>query len=76
MKSSMLRLGKDEIAFLRWLRTNGGQGTLSLQIKPSFVERMIAAEYVSTEADACQADIVRFHLTGNGREVLALHEKK
>jgi len=72
----MLRLAKDEIAFLRWLHTNGGQGTFSALVKPSFVERMIAAKYVATEADACRPDTVRYQLTENGREALGLHEKR
>jgi hypothetical protein len=72
----MLRLDKDEIAFLRWLHTNGGHRTFSALVKPSFVERMIAAKYVATETDACRLDAVRYQLTENGREALGLHEKK
>ena len=72
----MLRLAKDEIAFLRWLQTNGGHGSLSVQVKPSFVERMIAAEYVATEADACRPDTVCFLITESGREALGLYEKR
>ena len=42
----MLKLTKDEIAFLRWLWTNGGQASLSGKIKPGSTDRMTSAGYM------------------------------
>ena len=70
----MLKLTKDEIAFLRWLRTNGGTASLTGKIKPGFTDRGISARYVSTEGDAYRPDTVRYTLTEHGREALGLYE--
>ena len=49
--SCMLKLTKEEIAFLRWLRTNGGTASLS-NIPTGFTERVIGTRYVLAEPDA------------------------
>jgi len=47
----MLKLTKDEIAFLRWLWTNGGQARLSGKIKPGSTDRMTSAGYIVADVD-------------------------
>ena len=71
----MLKLTQDEIAFLRWLRTNGGKASLSGKIKANFADRVIAARYVVSEADASRADTVHYTLTEHGHEALGVHQK-
>ena len=71
----MLKLTKDEITFLRWLRTNGGQASLSGMIKPGSADRVISAGYIAAEADAHRPGTVRYTLTDDGREALGLYEK-
>ena len=56
----MLKLTQNEIAFLRWLRTNGGKASLSGKIKANFADRVIAARYVVSEADAYRANTVHY----------------
>ena len=71
----MLKLTQNEIAFLRWLRTNGGKASLSGKIKANFADRVIAARYVVSEADAYRADTVHYTLTEHGHEALGVHQK-
>jgi hypothetical protein len=71
----MLKLTKDEIAFLRWLRTNGGKACLSGKIKAHFANRVIFAGYVASGTDAYRPDTVHYTLTEHGREALGVHEK-
>ena len=71
----MLKLTKDEVAFLRWLRTNGGKASLSGKIKANFADRVIGARYVVSEADAHRPDTVDYILTEHGHEALGVHEK-
>jgi hypothetical protein len=71
----MLKLTKDEIAFLRWLRTNGGTACLSNKMTTGITERVIGTRYVLAEPDAHRSDTVRFVLTEHGREALGLYEK-
>ena len=70
-----MRLTQDELAFLRWLRTNGGKASLSGKIKANFAGRVIAARYVVSEADAYRADTVHYTLTEHGHEALGVHQK-
>ncbi|MFZ0839106.1 MAG: hypothetical protein WAM77_16720 [Xanthobacteraceae bacterium] len=71
----MLKLTKDEIAFLRWLWTNGGQASLSGKIKPGSTDRMMSAGYVVADADADSPGTMRYALTEHGREALGVYEK-
>jgi len=71
----MLKLTKDEIAFLRWLWTNGGQASLSGKIKPGSTDRSTSAEYIISEADADRPGTMRYTLTEQGREALGVYEK-
>jgi hypothetical protein len=72
--SCMLKLTKEEIAFLRWLRTNGGTASLS-NIPTGFTERVIGTRYVLAEPDAYRPGTARYVLTEHGREALGLYEK-
>ncbi len=67
----MLKLTKDEIAFLRWLWTNGGQASLSGKI-PDSTDRMTSAGYVVADADADRPGTMRYALTEHGRETLGV----
>jgi hypothetical protein len=71
----MLKLTNDEIVFLRWLRTNGGHGSLSGKIKPGSADRVVTAEYVVAVVDANSPDTVRYTLTVHGLEALGLYER-
>ena len=71
----MLKLTKDEIAFLRWLRTNGGRGSLSSKSKPGSTDRITSAGYIAAEADADRPGTMHYILTAHGREALGVYEK-
>jgi len=71
----MLKLTKDELAFLRWLRTNGGHANLSEKIKPGSADRITTAGYIVAEADVYRPGTVRYTLTENGREALGVYER-
>jgi hypothetical protein len=61
----VLRLDKREIAFLRWLRTNGGEAGLS-STEPDISARLRQAKFVTS------ADATRYTLTDEGRLALDL----
>jgi hypothetical protein len=63
----VLRLDKTEIAFLRWLRSNGGEGRLSSS-EPDIAARLRQANFVTT----APADATRYNLTDEGRLALDL----
>jgi hypothetical protein len=71
----MLKLTKDEIAFLRWLRRNGGQASFSGKIKPGSTDRIVTVGYIVAEPDAYRPGTVHNSLTGNGHGALGLYEK-
>jgi hypothetical protein len=71
----MIKLTKDEVAFLRWLLTNGGQASLSGPLKAGSTHRIIAAAYIMAEADPHRPGTLRYMLTAHGREALGLYEK-
>jgi hypothetical protein len=71
----MLKLTKDEIAFLRWLRTNGGTAWLSNKSTTDITKRVVGTRYVLAEPDAYRPDVVRYVLTEHGLEALGLYEK-
>jgi hypothetical protein len=70
----MLKLTKDEIAFLRWLRTNGGTASLSGPLKAGSMDRIVSAAYIIVEADAHRQGRVRYTLTEHGHEAFGLYE--
>ena len=63
----VLRLNEAEIAFLRWLRTNGGVARLSSS-EPDIAARLRQANFVTTAS----ADATRYTLTDEGRLALDL----
>jgi hypothetical protein len=63
----VLQLSKAEIAFLDWLRTNGGEARLSSSV-PDIAARLRRANYVTT----APADASRYTLTDEGRLALDL----
>jgi hypothetical protein len=65
----VLRLNNNEIVFLRWLRTNGGQGIISTQSELHSAQQLIMAGYVKK---AHPPDSIIYTLTDLGREALAL----
>jgi len=63
----VLRLNKTEIAFLRWLRSNGGEARLSSS-EPDIAARLRQAKCVTTAS----GDATRYTLTADGRLALDL----
>jgi hypothetical protein len=61
----VLRLSKTEIAFLSWLRSNGGEARLSSS-EPNISARLRQAKFVTS------ADATRYTLTDEGRLALDL----
>jgi hypothetical protein len=69
----MLKLSKDELMFLRWLRTNGGKA--SLPRSPALydlVQRILAGGLV-TEEPVVRSETTHLTLTAQGYEALGLH---
>ena len=69
----MLKLSKDELMFLRWLRTNGGKA--SLPKSPALydlVQRILATGFVTGEP-VVYSETNHFTLTAQGYEALGLH---
>ena len=69
----MPRLTSDELMFLRWLRTNGGAGSLASSAGPDLVQRLLSAGYITNQPDPSRSDTMRLRLTANGYEALGLH---
>jgi hypothetical protein len=65
----VLRLTSQEIAFLHWLRTNGGRGLLRTREEFAETDRLILAGHVNA---APSEQEIPYILTDLGREVLAL----
>jgi hypothetical protein len=65
----VLRLTSQEIAFLRWLRTNGGRGLLRTRAEFAQPDWLIRAGYVNA---APSEEEIPYILTDLGREALAL----
>jgi hypothetical protein len=68
----MPKLSKDELMFLRWLRTNGGKA--SLPKSPALydlVQRILATGFVT--GAPVYSETNHFTLTAQGYEALGLH---
>jgi hypothetical protein len=70
----MFRVTKDELAFLRWLRTNGGHGTL-LANRLAVADRLIKSGHVEEHADSVSVGTAHYILTDVGYETLGLYER-
>lgn len=68
----MLNLTRDELTFLRWLRTNGGTASLAIS-EPDLIRRILSAGYITNERDPIRIETMHFSLTAQGYEVLGLH---
>jgi hypothetical protein len=66
---TVLRPTSQELAFLRWLRTNGGRGLLRTEEQFALADRVIRAGYVTASPSQEETP---YTLTDLGREVLAL----
>ena len=69
----MLKLTRDELAFLRWLRTNGGKASLARSIGLDVTHRILSAGYITSETDAVRSEPVHYTLTQQGYEALGAH---
>ena len=69
----MLKLTKDEFAFLCWLRTNGGKASLAKSIGPEVTHRILSAGYIVSEVDTVRSESVHYTLTAPGYEALGIH---
>jgi hypothetical protein len=68
----MVKLSKDELMFLRWLRTNGGKASLPAVID-NLAQRILTSGYITREPAAAHYETILFTLTAQGYEVLSLH---
>jgi len=69
----MVKLTRDELAFLRWLRVNGGQGSLADFSEADLTNRMLSMGYITSGPDTARPKAVHFTLTAQGYEALGLH---
>jgi hypothetical protein len=71
--NAMLNITRDELTFLRWLRTNGGTASLAISAGPDLIQRILSAGYITNERDPIRIETMHFSLTAQGYEVLGLH---
>jgi hypothetical protein len=69
----MLKLNRDELTFLRWLRTNGGKASLAKSIRLDVTHRILPAGYITIEMDMARSDSVHYTLTEQGHEALGAY---
>jgi hypothetical protein len=69
----MLKLTRDELTFLRWLRTNGGKASLARSIGLEVTHRILSAAYITGEVDTVGSDSAHYTLTAAGYEALGLY---
>ena len=70
----MLKLRKDELMFLRWLRTNGGTASLPKSaIIDDLAQRILTSGYITREPSTAHSAKIIFTLTAQGYEALSVH---